>query len=452
MADDDIYSVLSPNDILSFNQNALSRNPFGIAGGALGNTQLDMRTWDAPTVGVASFGKAFLQGLLTNYAQQDAARQTQAVINSFPQLSQNPGGMATPEGVDESAFGLLRGTVAANNAKARAADARASKANVSDLLKSVLPDLVKTRQISMSDAIGLAGSDSPSEMLLQPQGQTPSPVVDAAVPDSPLASGKDSSMVKYKRYFQDLVASGQPPVQAAAAARAQVEGEVKANSKSFDDAKAAREYGENLLQLSNTARAGLSSAGQTGSGLASGYEKLVATLAPILPGSQSEAIQQSAGDTLLDSIAPDVIKMARPTGGGATSDFEARAYLGSGPGTNNTPEANAMLISKMEKLGKLNLDYADFLEAYREANAGSVAGAGKKWSEYKQAFPIFDGGEINEARPSWQEYFEAVGSGEMPSGSVEPQAAGNKYTIDALRSAGYTESDIKDLSAKGFVK
>ena len=163
MADDDIYSVLSPNDILSFNQNALSRNPFGIAGGALGNTQLDMRTWDAPTVGVASFGKAFLQGLLTNYAQQDAARQTQAVINSFPQLSQNPGGMATPEGVDESAFGLLRGTVAANNARAKAAEVKDQKKFNSDLLMKLLGKQAEVMgENNAFEAMGQGAAENPN--------------------------------------------------------------------------------------------------------------------------------------------------------------------------------------------------------------------------------------------------------------------------------------------------
>jgi hypothetical protein len=220
-----------------------------------------------------------------------------------------------------------------------------------------------------------------------------------------------------------------------------VEAEIKANATSYDAAGAARHYGEELQRLAHTARGAMSEAGQTGSGLASLYEKTVSVLSPVLPGSQSEAKRQAAADALLDSIKPDILKLSRPKGSGATSDFEAKSYLGAGPHSGQTPEANALLAQKLEDLGRINVDYADYLEAYREANAGSTVGADRLWSEYKQDFPFFVGrGEkmqLNTDRPSWQEYFAARGEGMDPS---------------SLASQGPTvESTIKVRSPNGEI-
>ena len=191
-----------------------------------------------------------------------------------------------------------------------------------------------------------------------------------------------------------------PPVQAAAAARQQVEGEIKANNKTFDEAKSAREYGNQLLSLANTAKAGMSQAGVTGN------FQTIRHAADYLLGNEDKI----TGDQVLSSIAPEIVKMNRSPG--AVSDFETKLYLGAGPSVYNTPETNAILAQKMEDLGKLNVEYADFLEAYREANSGSTMGASKKWQEYKTAFPIFKGDtqniQLNTDRPGWQEFFAGV--------------------------------------------
>jgi hypothetical protein len=234
--------------------------------------------------------------------------------------------------------------------------------------------------------------------------------------DNGLAVGRETTAKKFQQYFADNMAQGIPATQAATAAKAQVEGEIKANSKTFDEAKAAREYGQKLLDMASTAKAGMTQAGVTGNypGIAHAYENIAN-----LFGS-SEAASQLQGDATLSSIAPELIKMSRSPG--AISDYESKLYLGSGPSVNQTPQSNAILAQKMEDLGKLNLDYADFMDAFREANAGSTIGAAKKWSDYRQAFPIFKGNadkiELNTDRPSWQEFFSGAGK----TASLEPMA------------------------------
>lgn len=416
---DDIYGLLGANDLTNFQQAVQQSDPYGLAGRSLNAWQPDTRTWSPVATGATSFLKSFLSGYLGNMAQQNAAEQTNAVINVLPQLRQDPLSVATPEGVDENLFATIKGNAALRDFQRKTIQ-ESQGGGFSDLMKTVLAEGVKSGKISPADAIQSIQTGNFESIINKPLGRGPGVVATSNIStDNPLSNGRDSTLQKTQSYYQQLVDSGMPEVQAASAAKEQVRGEIAANSKSFDEAKSAREYGQNLLSMANTSRAAMSQAGETGplNPLAKIYEYAASTF-----GSK-EATAQIAGDTLLNSVAPDVIQMARPSGGGATSDFESKVYLGSGPSTTNTPEGNALLVAKMEKLGKLNLDYADFLEAYREANAGSVVGASKKWSDYKQAFPIFIGSsenmEINENRPSWQEFFEARGSEPASADSMQ---------------------------------
>jgi hypothetical protein len=106
MADD----TLSTIDLLNFNNSVLQRNPYGIASQSIGAWQPQMQTWSGAEQGVGSFAKSFLQGLLGNYAQQDAANQMASVVGTLPQLASNPMGAVAPEGVDQSAYNLLKGS------------------------------------------------------------------------------------------------------------------------------------------------------------------------------------------------------------------------------------------------------------------------------------------------------------------------------------------------------
>lgn len=411
---DDYLSLLSPNDLAGFNQNVMANDPYGLIGKSLMEWQPNYSTFNAGESALTAFGKAFMGGLMQNYAQNRAADQVTKVVNVLPQLRSNPLGVGAPEGVDLGAFNMLRGSAILKNEALKETDKAKDENRIASLLGAVLPDMVKGRTLSAKDALAIATSENPKDAFLdlgsslEKQTKAAPAIFDN---NNPLATERQATSTKLKAYYQEFLDSGMPPVQAASAAKQQVEGEIKANNKSFDEAKTAREAAQKLMSMAETANAGMSRAGQTGSELASLYEKTIATLAPYLPGEQAEAIEQSTGDALLQSITPEAIATARPPGVGAMSDREMKVYLSVAPGVDKTPQQNAAIVNKIKSVANVYADYADFVDAYREANSGSAIGADKKWMEYKRAVPMFnESGEIDETRPSWQEYFTRVGT------------------------------------------
>lgn len=441
-------SLLSTADLLNFNNSVAQGSTSNIIAQGLGAFNPNMSTWDPATQGIASFGKSFLQGFLQNQARADAANQLQSVVGLLPQLQSNPGGVILPEGVDANAGNILKGTAILRKAQNDAVLAETKKTRVNDLLKTVLA----RGSLPVEDAFKIATSNDPQsafEGVLSMQKEKPA-VFDASAisNDMPmLSNGRASTAERIKQLTNYFLSDGNStPAQAAISARQQVEAEMKSNVKSFDEAKQAREYGQRLLDLASTARAGMEQAGQTGrfNSVANLYENITGAL-----GSE-EGKKQSTGDAILDSIAPEIIKMSRSPG--AVSDFESKMYLGAGPGTRQTPETNAIMVKKLEDLGRLNLEYGDFLDAYRDQNSGSTVGAAKKWKEYETAFPIFKRNaqniELNSDRPSWQEFF----SGNVDKPAARQTEIPTAYSVNELKSAGYTDADISALRLQGKVK
>lgn len=259
---------------------------------------------------------------------------------------------------------------------------------------------------------------------------------------SALSAGKPSVKDRYNQLYNEFLNQNNPPTQAAVMARELLQGENKANQGSFDAVKAARDKALAIQNLAQTAQAGIDLAGQTGffPSIASGYEKLMSALG------SPEAAQQTQGDSLLNSIKPEIVKMSRTPG--AVSDLEMQSYIESGPSTQNTPEQNIVLTERIRELGKLENEYADFLSAYRDANNGSTINADKLWNEYRAAVPLFDGsGNINSQRVPWQEFFQSGGA--ASEGSILDSQGGDEkiqgYSVSELKAAGYSDSDIAAL-------
>ncbi len=101
---------LSPTDFAAFNQTVLQNDPYGIVGRSIASWQPDTTTWSPGTTAATAFGKAFLSGILNNYARQNAADQINSVVSVLPQLKSSPIGVVVPEGVDQDAFAALKGT------------------------------------------------------------------------------------------------------------------------------------------------------------------------------------------------------------------------------------------------------------------------------------------------------------------------------------------------------
>lgn len=396
----------SAADLNAFQQQVRQDDIYTELAPLVSGTKFNHSTW-SPTesMGVTA-GQAFLSTILSGLGQQNEAEQMQKVVNVLPQLYADPTSVGVPEGVDSAPFNRLKMGLM-NQQAATGADIKSA---VMKEVFSKRPDMLRA----------LIEANAP-----QASGVPSAPVEGAALAESmpSLASGLDSTAVKLRRYYQENLDANMPPTQAATAARQQVDGEIKANAKTFDEAKVAREDGLKLIDMANTARAGMQIAGKTGSfqGLRHVGDYIASTL-----GSE-ESTQKLLGDDLINQIAPDLVKMSRSPG--AVTDYENRLYIGAGPSTSKTPESNAVFVQKMEDMGKLKVDYADFLDAYRQANSGSTTGAQQKWAEYRQAFPIFNVNPeelklmddlekvkaFNRERPSWQEYF---------SGMATPQASG----------------------------
>jgi len=295
----------------------------------------------------------------------------------------------------------------------------------------------------------MLGDDLRKSLGLRPMINT----ADAApkAPASPLlAPGAKPTSQKLTEYYHQFRNEGMPETQAAAAARQQLEGEIKANAGSFDAAKEAREYGQKMIQLADTADMGMSKAGKTGNmqGVRSFLDAVNSNLNPF-GGEESRTRRQ--GDQELESIGPEIVKMSRSPG--ALSDYETRMYLKSGPSVYNLPETNRVLVDKMKELGKLHMEYADFIDAYRDANSGSTIGADKMWMEYRKATPLIVPDEktgdlrINTNRTPWQEFFAKRGGGmddmkpDSATAAFESELGAKKprYTDEELIAAGYVK-------------
>lgn len=429
----------------AFSRTAAENSIYNQIAGPLLSTKFNTSTWSpTETLGV-SLGQSFLGGLLGNLGRQDVAKQYETAASVLPDLYRNPSAVSLPEGVDSEAFGALKLAALRDNAKRERQLQDSVIANVftKDPRLSVLaPDTAN--KIGLGE-LGAALS-RPSEPTSPVERIASSPGVLSGLADPT----KESTVEKFKRITGELIDAGVPKEQAAVTAREQIAGEVKANASSFDAAKVARETANTIRGVADTAEAGISQLGQTG-GFTQGnraYDWIASNL-----GSE-DANKRRTGRELLESIKPDIIKMSRTAGAGAMSDIEMKNYLSAGPSEDKSTETNYALIQKMKNVASINEDYADFIEAYKAANDGSIAGADKKWNDYKRTFPMFDksGSEfvLNTNRPKWQDYFSGKVNPEDYKGSTSKDVIGEAQSSSGggLPSVGSMFNGKKVLSVR----
>ncbi len=387
-------------------ESTLGKNDYWkMAAAPILGAKFNTSTWTpGQTIGTTA-AQAFLGSILNVIGQRQEENQLAKMADILPQLYKNPSSVALPTDMDPEAFGKIKLSAIRENALLGNKNEDARDRLFSELLTKS-PGAAVTL---MPDQVAKFGLKIPAEVK---EVEAPPPTAASDIAGVPsLANGRETTAKKIMKYTQEFIAGGMPATQAAVSARQQVEGEIKANTKSFDTAKEAREYAQKLFDLANTAKAGIAKAGDTGqfyTPATKAYDYFASGL-----GDQ-EAVARREGRGILGSIKPELVQTFRSPG--AVSEKENAMILGAGPGDQQTPEVNAALVKKSERLGKLHFDYADFLDAYREANGGSIVGADKKWNEYRQAVPLFSGDEknieFNDAAPSWQEYF---------SGEVAPK-------------------------------
>lgn len=413
--DGSILGLLGSDDLAGFQNRVAQDNIFSTLAPAIQNTKFNTSTWSPTEQAGTSLLQSFLSTALGQIGRNQVSDQVAKVAQILPSLSSfgtDPRTVQAPEGVDQGAFDVLKATSILKQNQRKAS-----------LINELFTDPQKLAQISrtnpgvVNQLFGETGSSPIAEKTLPVEAAPVDPLSAA------LQTGKDSVQDKERAYFAQYVADGYTPSQAAQSAREKIAGEVKANKGSFDDVKAARDRAQRLQDIINTAESGLSTAGTTGplNPLAHGLDYLQSFWNP-------DAAKRVAGDAVVDSIAPEIVKMGRSPG--AVSDYESRMLINSGPSTRNTPEANQAVLQNFKAIAKIEAEHADFLETYRDINGGSTIGADKKWLQYKNAHPILttdgDKVEINPNRPSWQEFFSSGGKSDIPkpaASSVSRDAA-----------------------------
>ena len=96
----------------------------------------------------------------------------------------------------------------------------------------------------------------------------------------------------------------------------------------------------------------------------------------------------------MDALANRMRGLMRPSGSGATSDFEQRIYARGAPSIDNTPEQNAAIIRGLERLSDIADARQFFYEDFAEAN-GTLNGAERAFQqtpEFRQLTNVGGGG------------------------------------------------------------
>jgi len=205
---------------------------------------------------------------------------------------------------------------------------------------------------------------------------------------------------------------GMTPGQAAEYAEKNLRPDTAATKEAGKKIETSRARGANLEEIAATARAGMEGAGMTG-GLLGGPRDLASRAAAIVSPTQQE---KQDFQKILDSVRPRMVQMLRSPG--AVSDFETKLLMGAGPSSSNTPSENARLIAGMEAIGKIEQDYADFLENYVQSKGSSV-GADAIWRQYKSE-QVFPAGVYNSQRQDWASWMAEQGG--MAGVSAVPES------------------------------
>lgn len=373
------------------------------------------------------------EGASKNYRSGQRADYTKALLGNIT------GNLEKPEDLDDSLFDVAKQNANYLKVLETVEEKRDEQKLKSELKKTIAEETLKNprnaaRGIEALRGLGLLDDDGPRSSPLvtdiepkEPAAAKPDPVsarVRELLGDRFEGGTPESLDAKTSRIAQRMMDEGATPGAAYDTAAKMVDAErlaLKGATKKSDEVRA----GANLmLQLADTAEAGMMGAGETG-GILGGPRDIASKLYSLV---SNEETQQRADQKVLDSIRPELVKAMRSPG--AVSDLENKLAIGAGPSSASTPQENARIIEKMRGAGKLNLEYADFLDWYRDKYS-STSGAEKIWQAYKADHPLVvkEGNrvEFNRERPSVFEWLQGGGSGAGSSGAggdiLAPRAA-----------------------------
>jgi hypothetical protein len=395
----DAYSQLAQT-LMNARQGAYNRNPYLTGSQLLEGTQTT-----TPYGGAA---KSIIQGLLAGYGMKTANEENQAIqkdvfnavkSGDFNSLMQDPN-------MSDMGTALQLQQLGADQAVRR---------------EMLMKGLKLNDDGSVSPVEGFGEAVTANERAKIPRLPT-------AMPDSGSSAGPDLGVpgldIVEKQLFAENVNSGMPPIQAAASAREAVSNMRKQSKDLYG--KRMGEEADTIAQMEEIIRKGkqgMEMAGNTGSGLASAYEKTVATLAPFLPGSQEEAQRQAAGDTLLDQTKQLGAQMGRIVGSGAMTDFETRALMNTAMGSDKPNASNEVILQQYQNGLGIMKEHNDFMNYFMEKTGSNPQRAQSLWELYKRENPIVtEDGQLNPNRKPWQQFdFKGAYSNFMRGESPQPQ-------------------------------
>jgi hypothetical protein len=355
-------------------------------------------------IGIA-LGGALISGLLGYQARQSAAEQSLEANKLGLQLLEAQSPQARLGIIESTPDTVMQGKLLGVNTRLAAQQAAmkqlvdqevAKRTGVAQFDLGPLGtalydrDIRKAAELSGARRIGGGGGGGGGSVIGQP-GTVGKPL---NITDPETLAGRRDALIQRGR---DM---GMTANQALVYAEKNLAVDTSANKGAAERVNSSRERALLFDEITSTARAGVDAAGMTGGALGGLRERASRVAAVFSP--EQQAKQDAV--KLLDSVKPDIVKIGRSPG--AVTEKENQILIGAGPSSSNTPSENEKIIRKMEVIGDLEQEYADFVESYI-AQKGSAVGADSLWIKYKEK-EVFKNGRYNENRVPIYDYLSNV--------------------------------------------
>lgn len=365
-----------------------------------------------------ALGSMLGQGLLTNFAQEEAAKRSleDAKLAISLQGLGAPERISQIEGADLGGLRQQRLITLANALNAQELANKQKQAQEENLARIGVEKALSER-FSVPYGEGAAAGQRMRESLSQGMG---------AMAPTPSKYGTGKSLQQKKlELIQGYIATNMTPNAAGMQAEKDIQFQKESNKDALEAIKKSREAADAMSQVAAVSKSAVLGAGETG-GILGGPREIASKLYAVV---SPEEQKQRDAQKMLDTIAPNLVLMNKSPG--AISDAENRMLIGAGPSKANTPSENAVIIQNMELRSKLESQYANFLEDYIN-DTGSSVGAQRIWETYKKEV-VFPGGEVNQEPIPFEDWW-AVRSGQ-----------GGGITTAPLGGAAVTISDEEVL-------
>lgn len=359
-----------------------------------------------------ALGSVLGQTLLTNFAQEEAAKRSLADAKLAVSL-QGLGAAERLGQIENADIGGLR---------------QQRLITLSNALNS--QELANRQQKAQQEELARVGVEKAlAEKFGVPYGEG----VDAArqlresmktgrmdVGATPSKYGAGESLTQRKqKLVQSYIAQGMTANAAGMQAEKDIQFQKGMNENALKTIEKSRQAADAMGSVSATARTALTGAGETGGAIGGLREMASKAYALISPEEQ----QQRDAQKLYDTIKPNLVLMNKSPG--AISDAENKMLIGSGPSPANTPSENEVIINNMEMRADLESQYANFLEDYIN-DTGSSVGAQRIWDTYKKE-TVFANGQINYDYPRFEDWWSV-----KTEGGATPTAAATELTDEQV--------------------